>query len=172
MSAPARLHLADLDALADLVAERIVARLSADATGRLGVRTPARVAEPEKLRNGPERLLTAREVAERYGVTPEWVRENAARLGVIRLGAGPRPRLRFDPEMVAAALTGRSGRERSEVPDLAAATGTGRSRRPENSGNVLDSLPRRELQPRSTSRKATPAALARPGVRPTEVHAP
>lgn len=113
MSAPTRLHPADLDALADLVAERIVARLSADATGRLGVRTPARVAEPEKLRNGPERLLTAREVAERYGVTPEWVRENAARLGVIRLGAGPRPRLRFDPEAVAATLTARDACRRS-----------------------------------------------------------
>lgn len=107
MSAPPRLHPADIDALAELVAERVAERLlSADPTGALGVRTAARVAEPEK-------LLTAREVAERYGVTPEWVRENAARLGVIRLGDGPRPRLRFDPEAVAATLTARDARRRS-----------------------------------------------------------
>lgn len=173
MDAPPRLHPDDLDQLADLIAERVAARLiSDDANDHLTNRPFAAVEGREKQRKAPERLLSAREVAGRYGVSAEWVRDHASDLGAIRLGDGPRPRLRFDPEIVAGALTSRSGRERSEVPDLAVATGVGRSRRSKKAGNGLDSLPLRELQPRPTSRKATPAALERPGVRPTEVRAP
>src|SRR4051794_27180099 len=83
----ARLHPDDLAALADLVAERVAARLGTDR---------------------PERdLLTAQEVAGHFGVSAEWVRENAERLGVVRLGDGPRPRLRFVSERVMAAMTAR-----------------------------------------------------------------
>jgi hypothetical protein len=87
-------------ALADLVAERVIAGLAED-------RAPG----------DDGRLLTAGEVARRFGVSPEWVRENAARLSVVRLGDGPRPRLRFDPERVADALSVRSVRGRSDAPD-------------------------------------------------------
>src|SRR4051812_11744587 len=92
-----RLHPEDLARLADLVAERVAARLLAESTDA----------------HAPE-LLTAREVAERFGVSAEWVRENADRLGVIRLGDGPRPRLRFDGEQVHAALTVRDAGGGSE----------------------------------------------------------
>jgi hypothetical protein len=51
-----------------------------------------------------ERLLTAAEVARWWGVERSWVYQHALRLGVIRLGDGPRPRLRFDPALVARRL--------------------------------------------------------------------
>lgn len=54
------------------------------------------------LRQRPaERLLTAKEVAERFNVDRGWVYAHARELGVIRIGGGARPRLRFDPAVVA-----------------------------------------------------------------------
>jgi hypothetical protein len=54
---------------------------------------------------GPERpergLISAEAVAERWGVSRRWVYEQAERLGARRIGAGSRPRLRFDPDEVA-----------------------------------------------------------------------
>ena len=51
-----------------------------------------------------DRLLTAAEVAQRFGVNRGWVYAHAGDLGVVRLGAGPRAPLRFDPATVAAYL--------------------------------------------------------------------
>jgi hypothetical protein len=50
------------------------------------------------------RLITAEEVARRWGVGRRWVYDHADELGAYRLGAGPRPRLRFDPDEVAERL--------------------------------------------------------------------
>lgn len=58
---------------------------------------------------GPE-LIDAAEVARRFGVSRDWVYDNAERLGAVPLGEpgeGRRPRLRFDPERVADALSAR-----------------------------------------------------------------
>jgi len=52
----------------------------------------------------PGRLLNASEVAERCGVTRGWVYDHAGELGALRLGGGPRPRLRFDSALVDEAL--------------------------------------------------------------------
>jgi len=51
-------------------------------------------------------LLTAAEVAQRFGVARDWVYANADLLGVIRLPSptGQRPRLRFDASKVSEAL--------------------------------------------------------------------
>lgn len=49
-------------------------------------------------------LISAAEVAGRWGIGRRWVYEHAEELGAIRLGAGARPRLRFDPEAVAERL--------------------------------------------------------------------
>lgn len=46
-------------------------------------------------RQGP-RLLTAAQVAKEFGVSTDWLYANAASLGAIRMGSGPRARLRFD----------------------------------------------------------------------------
>jgi hypothetical protein len=52
-------------------------------------------------------LLTARQVAVRFNVDRGWVYAHATELGVVRLGDGPRPRLRFDPAVVAQMLQAR-----------------------------------------------------------------
>lgn len=48
-----------------------------------------------------ERLITAEAVSEWWGVGRRWVYDHADYLGARRLGAGKRPRLRFDPQEVA-----------------------------------------------------------------------
>jgi hypothetical protein len=50
------------------------------------------------------RLLTPSEVAEQFAVSRTWVYEHADELGAVRLGAGPRARLRFDANRVARAI--------------------------------------------------------------------
>jgi hypothetical protein len=46
-------------------------------------------------------LLTAGQVAARFNVDRSWVYAHANELGVVRIGSGRRPRLRFDPAIVA-----------------------------------------------------------------------
>lgn len=78
--------------LIELIAARVVALLREE-----GLVAPA----------GRE-MIDAAEVAARLGLEAAWVRRNADRLGAVRIGDGSRPRLRFDPEEVAAALASRS----------------------------------------------------------------
>lgn len=54
-------------------------------------------------RHAPEsvELLDAAELAQHLGVDRSWVYTHAIELGAIKLGGGPRPRLRFDPSLVA-----------------------------------------------------------------------
>jgi hypothetical protein len=59
-------------------------------------------------------LISAEEVAGWWGVGRRWVYDHADELGARRLGAGPRPRLRFDPDEVAERLGSPAGRRRSE----------------------------------------------------------
>jgi len=49
-------------------------------------------------------MIDARELAEELGVARDWVYANAERLGGVRLGNGPRARLRFDVELARQAL--------------------------------------------------------------------
>ena len=51
------------------------------------------------------RMLSPSEVAAQLGVSRTWVYEHADDLGVVRLGKGPRARLRFDPKRVTRAVT-------------------------------------------------------------------
>ena len=50
------------------------------------------------------RHLTAAEVSDWWGVDRAWVYAHAAELGAKRLGAGERPRLRFDADVVASRI--------------------------------------------------------------------
>lgn len=50
-------------------------------------------------------LINAAEVARRFGISRSTVYERAEQLGAIRLGDGPKARLRFDPQTVAERLT-------------------------------------------------------------------
>lgn len=47
-----------------------------------------------------KKMLSPAEVSELWGVSRVWVYRHAEALGVRRLGSGPRPRLRFDPEEI------------------------------------------------------------------------
>jgi len=61
--------------------------------------------------SAPIGLLTVAEVAQRLRVSTKWVYAHQRRLGAIKLGEGPKARLRFDAGAVAAELD-RDERER------------------------------------------------------------
>lgn len=56
--------------------------------------------EPERPAETKKKMLSPAEVSELWGVSRVWVYRHAEALGVRRLGSGPRPRLRFDPEEI------------------------------------------------------------------------
>ncbi len=95
-------ELATNSTLANAIADALIDRIAtephvADAlAGRIAQRLTAspNVAE----------LVTAAELATRFGVTRAYVYDNATELGAIRLGDGPRARLRFDPAIAHARL--------------------------------------------------------------------
>lgn len=64
-------------------------------------------------------MLTAAQVAARFNVDRSWVYAHAEELGVVRLGDGPRPRLRFDPAIVSQRLVATRGRTPSARPSIA-----------------------------------------------------
>jgi hypothetical protein len=64
----------------------------------------AELIEGPKSSMGKPRLGTAKELADALGVERKWVYANQERLRVIRLGQGPRARLRFDLERAAEGL--------------------------------------------------------------------
>lgn len=74
-----RLDGRDIEAIAERVVERLTEQTKAP--GTIG-------------------LASAGQVAKLYGVTPSWVYANKNRLGAVKLGDGPRARLRFDLERV------------------------------------------------------------------------
>jgi predicted DNA-binding transcriptional regulator AlpA len=73
-------------------------RLDADSIDAIAKRV-ADILRSESLQT-PEQLVTATDVAARFGVSRTWVYDNAERLGAIRLGTGSKARLRFDPRRV------------------------------------------------------------------------
>jgi len=168
VTAPVRLHRDDLVALADLVADRLAARLAGagfpliPSAGKESAPASA-VGAVSGAATGLPALLTAAEVAERFGVSAEWVRDHADDLGVVRLGDGPRPRLRFDAETVAAALTSRAGGGESDAAIEPAGAVNPRPRRRRGPGTELDFAPVRELQPRPLHRKAAGRRANAPG---------
>jgi hypothetical protein len=76
---PIRLHPDDVIAIASQVADRLGARQR-------------------------DRLVDTATLAEALGVSPSFVRAHANELGAVRIGDGPKARLRFDIDQVRAAL--------------------------------------------------------------------
>ncbi len=83
------------EALAELLANRIAERVALMLRGA----TPTNATE----------LIDAAEVARMLGCERSWVCEHKAELGVIRLGGGARPRLRFERATVEAVALGGDG---------------------------------------------------------------
>lgn len=83
-------------------------RLDPESIEALAQRLAELLAPP--VEEGPRRaLISAEEVARWWGVGRRWVYDHADELGARRLGAGSRPRLRFDPDEVAEHLGAPSG---------------------------------------------------------------
>ena len=77
-------------------------------------------------------LIDAAEVARKLGVSRDYVYSHADEFGVIRLGKGPKPRLRFDPVILGEQLS--ASAVRSCLPSQRRRSGSVRSTR---SGNLL-----------------------------------
>jgi hypothetical protein len=83
------------------------------------------------------RLVDAGQLARQLGLTRAWVYEHARDLGAIRLGDGPKARLRFNPATAASALADVDD-ARAPATRRAPAATRGRPRRePASSGPLL-----------------------------------
>lgn len=89
-----RLSVETIDALAEQVAERVAERLREDGIAAT--------------------LVSAAEVARRFGVSRDYVYDHASELGAVRLGDGGRAPLRFDPQAVADRLAAAASPPSSE----------------------------------------------------------
>jgi hypothetical protein len=61
-------------------------------------------------------LVDASELARRFGIERSWVYSHAIELGAVKLGTGPKPRLRFDPEIAARVLRRVDERSAADPP--------------------------------------------------------
>ena len=90
--------------LVDAIARRVVELLE-------GSRARADAARPTA--EPGSACLTVSQVAARYRVSRSWVYAHQRELGAMRLGDGPRARLRFDPKAVADAIAAFDQTQRS-----------------------------------------------------------
>jgi hypothetical protein len=72
-------------------------------------------------------MIPASEVSRRWGVARRWVYDHREDLGAAELGDGPRPRLRFDPAIVAERLGAPGPGHRLRRPDRRRSTWIGAS---------------------------------------------
>jgi hypothetical protein len=76
-----------------------------------------RVAELIRAELGPpSRLLTPSDVAAQFGVSRAWVYAHADELGAVRLGTGPKARLRFDASRLTSAISLHASNGRARLP--------------------------------------------------------
>jgi hypothetical protein len=79
-------------------------RLAPESIEALALRLAELLGSAPAPRGGNRQRISAAEVARLWGVARRWVYDHADELGASRLGSGPRPRLRFDPDEVAERL--------------------------------------------------------------------
>jgi hypothetical protein len=99
-----------VSALADEIADRLATRLGpqlveiveANRSELISHERPraASIGESSKAESPEDALWTAGRVAAHYDVAVRFIYQHADDLGCVRLGAGARPRLRFDPDVV------------------------------------------------------------------------
>jgi hypothetical protein len=78
-------------------------------------------------------LVDAAELARRLGIERSWVYAHAIELGAVKLGGGPKPRLRFDPE-IAARFLKRAGEKPAPDPPARSGERAGQARGDSGSG--------------------------------------
>jgi hypothetical protein len=127
----------DLAAIADALAPLIAEALAGSGNGAQPDATGRAPREHESV----SRLVTAAEVAAMLSVTRDTVYAHAAELGAVRIGDGPRPRLRFDPEKAVAAWASHDARANSQAITSRAAGGTRRGRPRRSMGTDVPLLP-------------------------------
>jgi hypothetical protein len=98
--------------IADLISDRVISAVMDTIGHTPGPSTP--------------RLVDAAAIAQQFGVARRYVYDHQRELGAVRLGHGPRARLRFDPSHVEASLErrtqpaptarGRRRRDRTDPP--------------------------------------------------------
>ncbi len=115
--------------------------------------------------SSPAALMTAAEVAAGFGVTRAWVYEHATELAAVRLGTGPKARLRFDPKVVAKALASCSASRESQVPVSTVAKPHSAKTPRRRMGTRSDLLPIRGLDdPKSASDPPSERSAGEPAV--------
>jgi len=108
-------------------ARRAATELTNEAIEQIAERVAALLRAAETTAPSAAELLDATELAGRLGVSRDWVYEHADELGVITLGDGPKPRLRFRLETAEQVLRSRT---RTPASPPAPAHGGSRRRRP------------------------------------------
>ncbi|HET7053877.1 MAG TPA: hypothetical protein VFI09_08185 [Solirubrobacterales bacterium] len=114
--------------------------LSPESVEAIAVRVAELLREAPAPAAGP-RLVDAATVAQRFGLKRSWVYDHAAELGAVRLGDGPRGRLRFDLAKVADALSVCSDRRGSETAETRTTTRKARPQRRRPTGAERELLP-------------------------------
>jgi hypothetical protein len=82
-------------------------------------------------------MVDAAELARRFGIERSWVYSHAIELGAVKLGAGAKPRLRFDPEIAARVLRKVDDRPAADPP----ARSGKRAGQPQGSEGRVELLP-------------------------------
>jgi hypothetical protein len=93
------------------------------------------LADMRPLARHPSRLVDAATLAAMLGISRDAVYHHAAALGAIRIGDGPRGRLRFHPEIALEGWIHRSSRGASGQAESGADAARSRSRRGRSSGS-------------------------------------
>jgi hypothetical protein len=105
-------------------------------------------------------LVDANQLASHLGLTRAWVYEHAHELGAIRVGSGPRARLRFDLAAATAALTAPEPRSRQADRQSPATNRPQRHTRP-NPRPDLPLLPVHEPRMRGVSPRPVSTSMRR-----------
>lgn len=121
--------------LARAVADAVVPEIAARVVQQVATMLTAETIEPAP------RVVDAARLAERLGVTRWFVYEHADELGGVRLGDGPRARLRFDLDRALEAWNARSTSERSQPTSTPAAPCSSSAPRRARTGRRAAGLP-------------------------------
>jgi hypothetical protein len=110
-------------------------------------------------------LLSARDVAARLDVAESWVRQHADDLGAIRLTEGNRPRIRFDPAVVAETLARRSPGKRSPTARSGTGAGIGAVRGRSGPATLTQKVPLLPATPPQNTRNSSASPKSQTGRR-------